>query len=83
MNGNSFEEFEFGRPDDFCYLINENVKFTNTPGNLHFEFVYSSADCLAYEAVFLISEIFVLLPVTYESQGTALVIDFLTVSKRT
>ena len=38
INRRSFEEFERAQPDDFCYLVNEKVKFTDTPGNLHLEF---------------------------------------------
>jgi GTPase SAR1 family protein len=82
VNGNSFEEFEFGRPDDFCYLIDKNVEFTDTPGNLHLEFAYSSTDYLAYEVVFLISEIFVLLPVTCSDSLASLDILSSSINKR-
>ena len=76
INTNSFEEFEFGRPDDFCYLINEEVKFTNTPGNLQLEFAYSGTDCLSYEVVFKITEIFVIIPSKTDIQKKVSLVRF-------
>jgi len=76
INKNSFEEFQFGRPDDFCYLVNEEVKFTDTPGNLHLEFAYSGTDCLAYEVVFKISEIFIIIPSTTDVQNKVSLVRF-------
>ena len=44
INKNSFEEFECVRPDDYCYLVNYNVEFSETRGNLRLEFAYHSTD---------------------------------------
>jgi|TARA_B110000483_G_scaffold243054_1_gene331093 hypothetical protein len=40
--------------------VNEKVKFTDTPGNLHLEFTYFSIDSIVYEVVFKIEEFFVI-----------------------
>ena len=76
INKNSFEEFEFGRPDDFCYLVNGEEKFTDTPGNLHLDFAYSGTAFLAYEVVFKISKIFIIIPNTTDVQNRVSLVRF-------
>ena len=57
----SFEKFEFSRPDDFCYIKDNEVEFTNTHGNLHLEFSFINTRCSGHEVFFRIKEIFVYL----------------------
>ena len=52
------------------------MKFTDTPGNLHLEFAYSGTDCLAYEVVFKISEIFIIIPSTTDVQNKVSLVRF-------
>jgi len=61
INKSSFEEFECVHPDDFCYLVNQSIEFSEARRNLHLEFVYHSTDHVAHEVAFKIEEIFVVL----------------------